>query len=53
MIKFMSQRRDVHSRSDQGMGHLVFEVETSELIWKTQYDLKKPKDRDGVGKEKE
>ena len=53
MIKFLSQRRNVHSRSDQGVGHLFFEVETSELIWKTQYDLKKLKDRDGVGKEKE
>lgn len=35
-IKFKSQRRDVQSRSDQGMEHLVFEVEATELIWKTE-----------------
>lgn len=35
----MSHKRDMQSRSDQSMGHLVFEVEISELIWKTEYDL--------------
>lgn len=29
----------MHSRSDQEVGHLVFEVETSELICKTEYAL--------------
>lgn len=37
----------MQSRSDQGMRHLIFEAETSELIQKTQW-LRKLKDRDGL-----
>lgn len=38
-MQFTSQRRDMQSRSDQCMKDLVFQVETIELIWKTEMGL--------------